>query len=153
MEDTNLNYKDVQLLLNCNTWEAKSIIYSHLRWEEKRDLESSSNVKVLHTVPLNKFTLKMNSFSETYNGKPTIQTIVNQIRNIGMSDKMKHEVLEDPKNLILGGLYGKWGSLKRILNKEQVKSLEDSILCRRSSFIKGGNKIPKALQKYVTAEG
>lgn len=167
MDSIFLNYKDVQFILGCSTADAKVEIYKHLPWDQKSDLQDLSNmskskksnfkspyefVKTIHEVDINSFTIKLNSFSEELHDRLKIQYTVSKMRESGISDTMKHEVLEDVTNIIRSSLCGKWVSLKKLLTESQVKQLEDSLKVRRALYIGSGNKIPKKLTKYVKEE-
>ena len=167
METIFLNYKDVQFIVGCTPIEAKKLIYSHLDWKDKNDLVDLSEltkkkktnykypfefVKATHEVDINSFKVTMNSFSDDLHGKPTIQLIVAKMRESGISGTMKHEVLEDTKNILRSALCGKWATLKKILDKNQVDDLESSLARRRALYLGSGNKIPKNLVKYAKLE-
>lgn len=152
MESIYLNYKDVQFLLGCTMADAKFIIYKYMDYDDKKNIVSSACVKSSHFVNHEKIDIRYNSPFSGLHGNKQICYIISQMRGIGISDTMKHDLLEDITNIVRGGLYGKWASLKRILTKDQISNLEDSLKRRQTQYFSAKNKIPKNLLKYVKEE-
>ncbi|MBK5721397.1 hypothetical protein JGH11_10980 [Dysgonomonas sp. Marseille-P4677] len=103
METILLNYKDVQFLLACTTSDAKHIVYKYMPEEDKEYLISSGSIKSNHLVDAERIDIIFNSPFADINGSKQVIYIINQMRTIGISDTMKHEVLEDVTNVIRGG--------------------------------------------------
>lgn len=151
MDTINVNYKDVQFLIGCTTSEAKKAIFNALREPDKR-LYRSGGVNSRVTVDIRSISLKINSFSDSMHNKNIVEYTVNKIREKGLPDNLKREILEDSRNILRGCLSGKYTILKKILSREQIDLLTKSLERRRLDFLMSGNKVPKALERYVTLE-
>lgn len=140
-----LNYKDVQFLVGCTESQAMRAVSRVLGKSDG----SKSTASLSDSVDISKLDIKVNSFSDSMNGVNIVEYTARRIREKGIPDNMKREILGDTKCVLRVGLYGKYSTLLKILTKDQIDSLKESLQRRRSAFLAGKNKIPKSLERYA----
>jgi len=140
-----LNYKDVQFLVGCTENQARRAVARALG----NSAGSGLLVSPSDTVDVRKLDIKINSFADCMNGVSIVEYTVNQLRAKGIPGNMKREILGDIRCVLRVGLYGKYATLLKILTKEQIDSLKESLQRRKDAFLAGKNKIPKSLERFA----
>ena len=152
METIKINYKDIAFLLGCNAYQAKNIIYECLSVEDRLSLGTADfidKIRTYHAVDYDKIKITINSPSPDLDKQKQVKLTVDKMRQNGLSDNMKRNLLEDVEIIVRGEICGKWTPLKNILTAIQIKEIERVIKDRRAIYLSSGGAIPKKLTKYV----
>lgn len=121
-----INCKDLQLLLRIPLFEAKRIMYTY-SIDLRKELSDFSQIRVSHFIDYKKIGILIKSYSDKIDNKKEVQVIIDSIRKNGLTNRLKREVLNNPKNLYKNKLCGNHKGLERILRKEQLADLLASL--------------------------
>ena len=87
--------------------------------------------------------------NESMDGKNPVQNAIDLLQQHGLSYSLKRQLFEDMKCLYYCDLKGRFRTLKKILPKEQIDSLRNTLRARRSDFVASGGKFPKGLRASI----